>query len=141
MQAASAGDKQALSQAALELLRQLTRMQEHAKVQSQSPAEGLEPLPLEPPHLQELLADLSGKGFATPPAPSLSLAQCLLIMDVLNSCEAVRKPKPGMRTGFRSQHAKHCSAHPDTASWQLFKSCFLPPVGTHQRPRWLLIWP
>ena len=42
MQAAiSDGDKQALSQAALELLRQLTRMQEHAKVQSQSPAEGL----------------------------------------------------------------------------------------------------
>ena len=63
-----------MSQAALELLKQLTRMQEHAKVQSQSPAEGLEPLPLEPPHLQELLADLSGKPFLPPPEPSLSPA-------------------------------------------------------------------
>ena len=63
MQAAiSDGDKQALSQAALELLKQLARMQEHAKVQSQSPAEGLAPLPLQPPHLQDLLANLAGEA-------------------------------------------------------------------------------
>lgn len=79
MQAAAGGDKQAMSQAALELLKQLTRMQEHGKVQSQSPAEGLEPLPLEPSHLQELLADLSGKTLLTPAEPSLSLVQSLLI--------------------------------------------------------------
>jgi len=61
LQAASEEDKQAVGQAALELLRQLTRMQEHAKVHSHSPAEGLGFLPLQSAQLQELLAEIAGK--------------------------------------------------------------------------------
>ncbi len=116
MQAATGEDKQALSQAALELLRHLTRIQQHAKVQSQSPAEGLEPLPLEPPHLQELLADLSGKAFAMQSDSSLRLAQSLLRKGVLNTFKPVWKPKSGIGTGFRFRVGLGCSTHPAPCS-------------------------
>ena len=85
------GDKQALSQAALELLKQLARMQEHAKVQSQSPAEGLAPLPLQPPHLQELLADLAGKALLDASSALICLARCCAVKTTLRDSEAAQK--------------------------------------------------
>ena len=54
-------EKKAVSEAALELVNRLTRMQGAARGAISSPTEGLGQLPLQPAELQDLLADLAGK--------------------------------------------------------------------------------